>query len=105
MNKKIFFDLCTYDLDVFKLKDVIFLVGVTYFVDIFIVKKSLSFDFRKVKTIPFTLLKTEDRDEIIQDLYYNIFTSISYCEVGCYSDQDGVYYDKAFYICISKYGL
>jgi hypothetical protein len=55
------------------------------------VKKSLSFDFRKVKTIPFTLLKTEDRDEIIQDLYYNIFTSISYCEVGCYSDQDGVY--------------
>jgi hypothetical protein len=105
MNKKIFFDLCTYDLDVFKSKDVIFLVGVTYFVDIFIVKKSLSFDFRKVKTIPFTLLKTEDRDEIIQDLYYNIFTSISYCEVGCYSDQDGVYYDKAFYICISKYGL
>jgi hypothetical protein len=75
MNKKIFFDLCTYDLDVFKskLKDIIFLVGVTYFVDIFIVKKSLSFDFRRVKTIPFTLLKTENRDEIIQDLYKIFF--------------------------------
>lgn len=104
MNKKIFFVLCTYDLDVFKLKYVLFLVGVTYFVDIFIVKKSLSFGFRRVKTIPFTLLKTEDRDEII-NLYYGIFTCISYCEVGCYSDQDDVYYEKAFYICVSKYGL
>jgi hypothetical protein len=69
------------------------------------VKKSLSFDFRRVKTIPFTLLKTEDRYEIINDLYYDIFTCISYCEVGCYSDQDDVYYAKAFYICIFKYGL
>jgi hypothetical protein len=105
MNNKIFFDLCSYNLDVFKskLKDIKFLVGVTYFLDLFIVKKSLSssFEFTRVKTIPFTLLKVEDREVVIKRLYGDIFRYISYSDIGWYSDENGVYYEKAFYIDIS----
>jgi hypothetical protein len=105
MNNKIFFDLCSYNLDVFKakLKDIKFLIGITYFVDLFIINKSLSstFVFTRVKTIPFTLLKDEDREVVINRLYGDIFRYISYSELGEYSDENGVYYEKAFYIDIS----
>ena len=105
MNKRIFFDSQTYDYEIFKTKfiDIIFMVGVTYFVNVFIVSKSTPLEFTKVKIIPFTLLKIGGRDKIIKKLYQDISTYISYCDPQSFYDEAGdVYYEKAFYICISE---
>jgi hypothetical protein len=100
----IFFDLASYDFNVFKskLKDINFVSGATYFIDVYIVEKSFSMEskFKRVKSIPFSLTE-KSRDEVFRGLYLDIYTTVSYSEVGSYSDEDGVYYEKAFYICIS----
>ena len=107
MNSKILFDFCTFDVDILRSgledKDTRLFGGVKYKIDIYIYKRSTSI-FSRLKTIPFTLLSEdfEGEDWVVKttELYNNINTSISYCDLGSYTDKDGISYIKAFYIYI-----
>ena len=122
MNDKIYFDLNSVDSNMFidKLKHIEFELGVAYCVDVFIIGRSEQFYLRGnnleddkgcfervvwIKSIPFSLVKLEDRDERLKKLFKNIFVSISYTETGEYLDSSGCYYQNAFFICIYRDGL
>ena len=101
-NKLIWFDFDCFDLENFRSKIISFdfIVGATYFIHLFNVSG------RRVGSgIPFTLLNSVDKDIIIEKLYNNIYTSVSYFNfqgVSLINYVNGIKYDKAFAICISK---
>jgi hypothetical protein len=124
MNKKIFFDLNSVDYNMFieKLKYIEFELGVTYCVNVFIVDRGYTEeyylkgnnleddegDFNRViwiKSILFSLVKLEDRDERLKKLFEDIYLSVSYTETDEYLDSSGYYYKNAFFICIYRGSL
>ena len=91
MNKKIRFELGNFDRDVFKekmkeeMKDVKFLVGETYCIDIYNTKVD------RMKRIPFTLSDTINKDKLFELLHFKICWHAPYY---------GRLYKGRFYICI-----
>jgi hypothetical protein len=124
MNEKIFFDLNSVDSNLFidRLKSIDFEVGVTYCVNVFIIDRDYTEeyylkgnsleddegDFNRViwiKSVLFSLVKLEDRDERLKKLFSDIYLSVSYTETDEYLDSSGCYYKNAFFICIYKGSL
>ena len=118
MNRKIFFDLDTVDSGLFvdKLRSVGLEVETPYYIDIFVVPfdREIAKNFLKrfsrrregsdelflIKTIPFVLYSTENMEEKLKYLFFYIFLSVSYADIGNYC-VGGECYNKAF--CVEIY--
>jgi len=100
-NKKIYFELDSFELGVFKdkLKDVKISIKETYCVDIYKIRVSTQ-EIERLSTIPFTLLGSDKRDKLIEELYNKIYNHVSYGRLGAY--YGNMLYESKFYICIHK---
>lgn len=85
VNKKIFFELDKFELDVFKdkLKDIKISIKEAYCVDIYKIRVSTK-KIERLSTIPFTLLGSDKRDKLIEELYNKIYNNVSYGRLGSY---------------------
>jgi hypothetical protein len=101
INKKIWFELDNFELDVFKdkLKDIKILIKEAYCVDIYKIRVS-SKEIERISTLPFTLLDSENRDKLIEKLFMIIYHNVSYGRIGPY--YGNMLYESKFYICIHK---
>jgi hypothetical protein len=101
INKKIFFELDNFDLDVFKdkLKDIKIAIKEAYCVDIYKIRVS-SKEIERISTIPFTLLGSNKRDKLMEELFKIIYNNVSYGRLGSY--YHNMLYEEKFYICIHK---
>jgi hypothetical protein len=101
VDKKIYFELDSFELGVFKdkLKDVKISIKETYCVDIYKIRVSTK-EIERLSTIPFTLLGSDKRDKLIEELYKKIYNHVSYGRLGAY--YGNMLYEQKFYICIHK---
>jgi hypothetical protein len=101
VNKKIFFELDSFELDVFKdkLKDIKISIKESYCVDIYKIRVS-SQEIERLSTIPFILLGSDKRDKLIEELFNKIYNNVSYGRLGSY--YGNMLYEEKFYICIHK---
>jgi hypothetical protein len=103
-NKKIIFDLETFDLSSFKysIRDVKFQSG-KYFLFLWCFnKKEVMFSNSFVFVAPKLLTRFEYSD-LIGNLYFNILNSVSsFSDLSKYIDDKGLVYNKAFFICFSR---
>jgi hypothetical protein len=100
-KKKISFELDSFELDVFKdkLKNIKISIKEAYCVDIYKICVS-SQEIVRLSTIPFTLLGSDKRDKLIEELYNKIYNNVSYGRLGAY--YGNMLYEEKFYICIHK---
>ncbi len=101
VNKKFFFELDSFELGVFrdKLKDIKISIKESYCVDIYKIRVSTK-EIERLSTIPFTLLGSDKREKLIEDLYNKIYNNVSYGRIGSY--YGNMLYEEKFYICIHK---
>lgn len=101
INKKIFFELDNFRLDVFKdkLKDIKISIKESYCVDIYKIRVS-SQEIERMSTVPFILLGSDKRDKLMEELYNIIYSNVSYGRLGAY--YGNMLYESKFYICIHK---
>ena len=121
MDKKIFFDLDNVSSDLFiqKLESIELDLGISYSINLFIVpynkevvdcfsrrfpNRMFDSNLFLIKIIPFTLFQGEDKREKIKSLFFEIFISLSYTDVGFYNAGE-VFYNKAFCIEINSDGF
>jgi hypothetical protein len=100
-NKKITFELDNFGLDVFKdkLKDIKISIKESYCVDIYKIRVS-SQEIERISTVPFTLLGSDKRDKLMEELFNIIYNNVSYGRLGAY--YGNMLYEPKFYICIHK---
>jgi len=101
VNKKICFELDSFELGVFKdkLKDIKISIKESYCVDIYKIRVS-SQEIERLSTIPFILLGYEKRDKLIEELFSIIYNNVSYGRIEAY--YGNMLYEEKFYICIHK---
>ena len=101
INKKISFELDSFKLDVFnnKLKDIKLSIKEAYYVDIYKIRVS-SKEIERISTVPFTLLDSDKRDKLMEELFIRIYNNVSYGRLGSY--YHNMLYEPKFYISIKK---
>lgn len=101
INKKIYFELYSFELDVFKdkLKDIKIPIKESYCVDIYKIRVSTQ-EIERISTVPFTLLGSDKRDKLMEELFNIIYNNVSYGRLGAY--YGNMLYEEKFYICIHK---
>ncbi len=100
-NKKIIFELDSFELGVFKdkLKDIKISIKESYCIDIYIIRVSTQ-EIERISTVPFTLLGSDKRDKLMEELFNIIYSNVSYGRLGSY--YGNMLYESKFYICIHK---
>jgi hypothetical protein len=101
LNKKIYFELDSFELGVFKdkLKDIKISIKEFYCVDIYKIRVSTQ-EIERLSTIPFTLLGSDKRDKLMEELFNIIYNNVSYGRLGAH--YGNMLYESKFYICIHK---
>ena len=103
-NKKIIFDLETFDLGTFKdgIEDVKLQSGKYYLYLRGFSKEGNMFSNSFIFIVPKSLAQS-DYEDLIENIYLNILKKVSsYTSLSKYFDDNAFVYNKAFFICFSE---